>query len=67
MKLNNKQAVVTGGASGIGLAITRALHAQGARVLAIGRDRAKLDAVRDEAGGITTRQPTCQTQTSGGA
>lgn len=54
MQLKNKQAVVTGGASGIGLAITRALHAQGARVLAIGRDRAKLDAVHDEASGITT-------------
>ena len=44
MKLTGKYAVVTGGTSGIGLALSRALQAHGAQVLAIGRDAAKLDA-----------------------
>ena len=47
MKLTGKYAVVTGGSSGIGLALSRALQAHGAQVLAIGRDAAKLDAVRE--------------------
>jgi uncharacterized oxidoreductase len=47
MELNGKYAVVTGGSSGIGLALSRALRAKGARVLAIGRDTAKLDAARE--------------------
>jgi uncharacterized oxidoreductase len=47
MKLTGKYAVVTGGASGIGLALSRTLQAHGAQVLAIGRDAAKLDAARE--------------------
>jgi NAD(P)-dependent dehydrogenase (short-subunit alcohol dehydrogenase family) len=47
MKLTGKYAVVTGGASGIGLALSRTLQRHGAQVLAIGRDAAKLDAARE--------------------
>jgi len=44
--LAGKVAAVTGAASGIGLASTIALVAAGARVVAIDRDRAALDALR---------------------
>ena len=46
MELRGKFAVVTGGGRGIGLAITRALQAAGTDVLIVGRDEAKLNAVR---------------------
>lgn len=46
MNIDGKQALVTGGAAGIGLAITRALSNAGASVLVVGRDRARLDAAR---------------------
>jgi uncharacterized oxidoreductase len=45
MKIDGKHALVTGGAVGIGLEITRALSAAGASVLVVGRDRAKLESV----------------------
>jgi len=45
MKLENTRAVVTGGASGIGLAITKALRAEGVHVLIVGRNQARLNDV----------------------
>ncbi len=48
MKLQDKVAVVTGAASGIGLASTEAMLAAGSRVVMVDRDEAALKAlVRD--------------------
>ena len=44
-------AVVTGGGSGIGLAVAAALAGAGHRVTIMGRDAARLEAARDAAGG----------------
>lgn len=53
--LDGQVGIVTGGSSGIGLAIVKYLLEHGAKVTITGRDEAKLDAVRDELGGdITT-------------
>jgi len=43
MELDNQTVVVMGGSSGIGLATVQRLAAAGARVIATGRDRGKLD------------------------
>lgn len=43
--LRGRTAVITGGGSGLGAAIARALHDEGAHVVVVGRDQAKLDAV----------------------
>lgn len=48
MTLNGKHALVTGGGTGIGLAIARALAAEGARVTITGRRQAVLDEVAGE-------------------
>jgi uncharacterized oxidoreductase len=48
MHLSNKTILVTGGARGIGRAITRRLVAEGARVIAVGRDVGKLAALEAE-------------------
>ena len=48
--LGGKTAFVTGSTRGIGLAIARALHAAGARVAIVGRDRARAQAVATELG-----------------
>lgn len=50
--LSGKRAVVTGGAKGIGLAISRQLSAAGAQVALWGRDMAALEAAAEELGGI---------------
>lgn len=42
MQLNGTFAVVTGATAGIGLAMARALHAAGAKVLIVGRNRTRL-------------------------
>jgi 3-oxoacyl-[acyl-carrier protein] reductase len=49
--LAGRRAIVTGASRGIGAATARALHAEGARVALIGRDRAALDEVAASAGG----------------
>ena len=47
---NQQQAIVTGGASGIGLAIAKKLHALGVKVLLCDIDPQKLDAARKTVG-----------------
>jgi NAD(P)-dependent dehydrogenase (short-subunit alcohol dehydrogenase family) len=48
LQLNGKRAVVTGASRGIGLAVARALVAEGADVALIARDRERLDAAAAE-------------------
>lgn len=48
--LNNKVAIVTGGASGIGEGIVRALGARGASLVAVGRSEAKLKKLKASVG-----------------
>jgi NAD(P)-dependent dehydrogenase (short-subunit alcohol dehydrogenase family) len=50
MQINNSVAVVTGGASGLGLATTRALLADGARVVVIDLPSSNGEAVAEELG-----------------
>ena len=45
MDLSGKHAIVTGGGTGIGLAITKALSKKGAMVTIMGRNKARLDEV----------------------
>jgi NAD(P)-dependent dehydrogenase (short-subunit alcohol dehydrogenase family) len=54
--LIGKHAVVTGASRGIGLAIARTLHAQGARVTLMARDASALEAAALELGGDTAWQ-----------
>jgi uncharacterized oxidoreductase len=53
MRLDGKRALITGGASGIGLALTRAMVAAGAEVHVTGRDQTKLDRVAAEHDRVT--------------
>jgi NAD(P)-dependent dehydrogenase (short-subunit alcohol dehydrogenase family) len=50
MTLYGRTALVTGGTRGIGLAITRALRTEGARVVAIGQAKDQIEAFRREFG-----------------
>ncbi|RYI87614.1 MAG: SDR family NAD(P)-dependent oxidoreductase, partial [Acetobacteraceae bacterium] len=50
MRLQGRHAVITGGASGIGLASARAFLREGARVALLDRDEAALAAVAAELG-----------------
>ena len=52
--LQDKTALVTGGTSGIGLAVVRCFVAEGAHVFATGRRQEALDALRDEFGDAVT-------------
>jgi NADP-dependent 3-hydroxy acid dehydrogenase YdfG len=54
MKLSEKVVLITGGGSGVGAAIARICAAEGARVIVIGRDEAKLRAVCDRLGDAAT-------------
>lgn len=50
MNDQQKTAIVTGGGSGIGLAIAQSFVSAGIRTIIIGRDAAKLDAAREQLG-----------------
>lgn len=50
MKNQNKVAIVTGGGSGIGLAITAKLVGSGIRTIIVGRDETKLTTAREKLG-----------------
>jgi nucleoside-diphosphate-sugar epimerase len=54
MNLEGKFATVTGGGSGIGLAITKALRAAGSDVLIVGRNETRLNAARGDDSRILT-------------
>lgn len=47
LSLSGKRAIVTGGSSGIGLAVAHGLHAEGARVVLAARDEAALRRARE--------------------
>ena len=64
LELTGKRAVVTGGNRGIGLAVARALAAEGCDVALVARDKAALDAARDAvaaASGRTVLAVPCDT------
>ena len=46
MKFSNKQALIIGGSSGMGLETGKLLRAEGASVTLVGRQKEKLDAAR---------------------
>ncbi|MGF6818550.1 NAD(P)-dependent dehydrogenase (short-subunit alcohol dehydrogenase family) [Paraburkholderia atlantica] len=54
MDWQNQKVVVLGGSSGVGLATVKRLAAAGASVVAVGRDRAKLDDALSGIGGQVT-------------
>ena len=48
MELNNNTVLITGGGSGIGLALAKALAAFGNKIIVCGRDPAKLATMQQE-------------------
>jgi uncharacterized oxidoreductase len=54
MQLNGKRVLVTGATSGIGEALVRRLTADGATVIAVGRDAERLRRVESELPGVST-------------
>jgi NAD(P)-dependent dehydrogenase (short-subunit alcohol dehydrogenase family) len=54
MRINNTSALITGGASGLGEATARALHAAGATVTLFDRDEARAKATAAAIGGATS-------------
>jgi NAD(P)-dependent dehydrogenase (short-subunit alcohol dehydrogenase family) len=48
MKLKNKIALITGGSSGIGLAIAKLFLQEGAKIVITGRDKTKLKKVKEQ-------------------
>jgi NAD(P)-dependent dehydrogenase (short-subunit alcohol dehydrogenase family) len=56
LELADKVAVLTGGASGIGAATARALHAEGVQLTVIDRDADALDQIAGQLPGIGTEQ-----------
>lgn len=54
MNLSNNSVLITGGASGIGLALARRLIDLGNTVIVCGRDRRRLDAAQAQVPGLTT-------------
>ncbi|MGJ3254387.1 MAG: SDR family oxidoreductase [Elainellaceae cyanobacterium] len=55
MDLNGKRIVITGGSSGIGLAMARSLAAEGAHVVITGRDQTKLAAAASQHANISSQ------------
>ena len=53
--LENRHALVTGGATGIGLAITKSLFSAGARVTIASRNIERVTAAATELNGVTGR------------
>jgi NAD(P)-dependent dehydrogenase (short-subunit alcohol dehydrogenase family) len=56
LELTGKRAVVTGGSRGIGLAVAKALAAEGADVALLARDKAALEAARETVAAASGRQ-----------
>lgn len=48
IRLDGRTALITGGGSGLGLAVAEALHAQGAAVAILGRTKAKLESAAEQ-------------------
>ena len=55
MELNGATALISGGTSGIGFAIAKALKDAGSRVAITGRDEARLKAAADQLGALAIR------------
>lgn len=56
-RFDGKTVVVTGGTRGIGLAVARSFHAEGATVVAISRDEQQVEATRREFDGDSRMRP----------